>query len=74
MTQEKYKNEYNTYLKSFVDDVYTPDAMNTLYDKYYALLKDYASEEGNNNFLSAVSILRTHVSSRTTAVSTYLSE
>jgi len=74
MTQDKYKNEYEAYLKSFVDDVYTSDTMNTLYDKYYTLLKDYATEEGNTNFLNAVSTLRSHVNSRTTAVSTYLSE
>lgn len=74
MTVDNYKAEYEDNLQNFIDDVYNSSSMNTLYDTYYNLLKDYASQEGVSAFSSAVSTLRTHVSNRTTAVNSYLSE
>jgi len=72
MQQENYKSEYKANLQSFIQNNYSSSNMETLYDKYYALLKDYADDEGNSSFSTAVSTLRSHVSSRTTAVEEYV--
>jgi len=71
---DSYRAIYKKDLQDFVDNVYSTTYMNSLYDTYYNLLKNYASEEGNNSFSSAVSTLRSHVSSRKNAVDNYLTE
>jgi len=74
MEIDSYKDTYEKNLQNFIDNIYTTTSMNYLYDTYYNLLKDYALQEGNSSFSSAVSTLRSHVSNRTTAVSDYLSK
>lgn len=76
----EYKQKYHTYLKQFVDEVFTPNKMTLLYNSYYDLLKEYAySEEYNYSFISSdlefdrgIEDLISHVSSRNSAVATYL--
>jgi len=74
MEIDSYKALYKENLQDFIDDIYSTSSMNSLYDTYYDLLKNYASEEGNSSFSSAVSTLRSHVSNRKSAVSEYLSK
>ena len=74
MEIDSYKAIYKKDLQDFIDNVYSTTYMNSLYDTYYDLLKKYASDEGNNSFSSAVSTLRSHVSSRKNAVEDYLME
>jgi len=74
MKIDSYKAIYKKDLQDFVDNVYSTTSMNSLYDTYYDLLKNYASKEGNSNFSSAVSTLRSHVLSRKNAVDDYLTE
>ena len=74
MTQDNYVAEYQADLQSFIDNVYNTSTMDALYSDYTALLTDYAAEENNTNFSSAVNVMKQHVSDRATAVSDYLSE
>ncbi len=77
---EEYEERYKTYLREFVDQVFIVANMQTLYNDYYNLLKEYAYAEvsgrtfitSDSQFDSAVSTLKTHVQSRTTVVNNYL--
>ncbi|MFA6832228.1 MAG: CotH kinase family protein [Bacteroidaceae bacterium] len=68
MTQSTYKTEYESNLTDFATNYFSTSKMDGLYSTYYDLLKDYASEEGNSNFSSAVEKLKEHVASRTSSV------
>ncbi len=74
MDDSDYMATYKADVQAFIDECYNTSTMDSLYDTYSSLLQDYASQENNSNFSSAVSILKQHVSDRATAVSTYLSE
>lgn len=75
-----YKAIYESYLQKFVDEVYIYDELSAKYDEYYALLKDYAyAEESGYTYISrdsyfdsAVETLKSHITSRNSAVSSYL--
>lgn len=77
---EEYEQKYDGYLRDFIDNVFTVSDMQSLYEDYYYLLKDYAYAEVSGRtfisydaaFDSAVSELKTHVQSRNTVVNNYL--
>ncbi len=82
---DEYKSQYEAYLREFVDEVFITTDMQELYDDYYDLLYDYATTEETSytfysssskasQFLSAVSTLKSHVSSRTSTVDSYVGE
>ncbi len=79
----EYEQRYKTYLKEFVDEVFVTSDMQALYEEYYNLLLEYATAETSgktffdtsspaSEFASAVSTLKSHVSSRTTTVNNYV--
>lgn len=78
--QDDYTGEYENYLQEFIDDVFVVSDMQDTYSSYYDLLKDYAyAEESGYTFLEsdsdfdyAVSKLKSHVSTRNSAVESYL--
>lgn len=80
MDQPVYEEQYEAYLREFVDEVFTTDRMVTLYSGYYDLLKSYAYAEekgytflnSSSSFDSAISTLKTHVAQRNSAVDSYL--
>ncbi|MFI3288488.1 MAG: CotH kinase family protein [Rikenellaceae bacterium] len=77
---DEYEEIYENYMQEFIDYVFVVSDMTTLYSSYYTLLKDYAyAEVSGRSFLSrdsefdsAVSTLKTHVSSRYTTITNYL--
>lgn len=77
---DEYEENYKSYLRDFIDNVFIPDEMTALYESYYNLLKEYAYAErsgctfiySDSYFDSAVSTLKTHVQSRNTVVNNYL--
>ena len=80
LDQPEYKATYEVYLQQFVDEVFIPSKMISLYSTYYDLLKDYAYAEqsgytfirSDSDFDMAVETLKTHVQSRNNVVSAYL--
>jgi len=78
--QPEYEAIYKTYLKQFIDEVFIPSEIQSLYSGYYDLIKEYAySEETGYTFIrsdldfdSAVETLKSHVQSRNDAVHSYL--
>lgn len=79
---EVYKAKYKTYLQEVVDGAFNVSSMQALYDSYAALIATYATSEidgytflnSSADFQTAVNQLKSHVSSRTSAVNTYLNE
>jgi spore coat protein H len=78
---DEYMAIYKAYLKDFNDNYYTPSAMTVIYDKWYSLIYDAATTEnsryttlsgGASSFTSSVSSLKTFVSTRNSAVASYL--
>lgn len=76
----EYEEKYKAYLQQFIDENFVPAKMQTLYDSYYLLLKEYAyAEESGYTFLSrssafdtAIETLKSHVKQRNAAVVSYL--
>ncbi|MFI3327660.1 MAG: CotH kinase family protein [Rikenellaceae bacterium] len=77
---EKYENIYKAYLQQFIDEVFTISDMQATYTSYQSLIYDSASKEqsgytfltSTSSFNSAVTTLKSHVSSRNTTVKNYL--
>lgn len=77
---EIYKAKYKTYLQEVIDGPFNVSNIQTLYDSYAALIEPYATiEEAGYTFLNsssdfqiAINQLKSHVSSRTSAVNSYL--
>jgi len=75
-----YKAKYDAYVQDVVDGAFNVNTMQTTYTTYAALIESYATTEvsgytflnSSSDFSSALSTLKTHVSSRATAVSNYL--
>ncbi|MFK8059761.1 MAG: CotH kinase family protein [Polaribacter sp.] len=75
-----YKEKYDGYVKEVVNGAFNETAIQSLYDSYSSLLEQYATSEvtgytflrNSSEFNSAISQLKTHVSSRKTAVENYL--
>ncbi len=80
MDVEEYQTQYESYLRQFADEVFTVSKMQSLYDEYYNLLKDYAYAEesgysflnSNSDFDNGINTLKSHVASRRSQLSTYL--
>ncbi|MFI3315051.1 MAG: CotH kinase family protein [Rikenellaceae bacterium] len=76
---DEYNEIYEGYLKQFVDEVFTVDYMQVLYDNYYYMLQDYAYDEVtgrtfiyyNASFDSAILTLKEHVEERNDKVEEY---
>jgi len=79
---EIYKAQYDYYLLEVIGTAFENTTMQTLYDTYSALIEPYATTElagysflnSAGDFYSAISELKSHASSRDTAVDAYLSE
>ncbi|SOE20693.1 CotH protein [Spirosomataceae bacterium TFI 002] len=75
-----YQAKYKSYLESVVTGAFEPTSMQALYTKYQALVEPYATSEktgytflrNSSEFSSAVTTLKSHVTSRSNAVSAYL--
>ncbi|MFK7858209.1 MAG: CotH kinase family protein [Granulosicoccus sp.] len=76
-----YKERYDTYLAEVTSNAFEPATMQSSYDSYSALIAPFATTERQgfsflqtgDDFYSAVEQLKTHVSSRASAVEAYLS-
>ncbi|WP_298551076.1 CotH kinase family protein [uncultured Algibacter sp.] len=79
---EVYKAKYKNYLQEVVDGAFNVSSVQVLYDLYAALIEPYAISEidgytflnSSSDFQVAINQLKTHVSSRTSAVNAYLNE
>ncbi len=77
---EIYKAQYDYYLLEAIGNAFETTTTQMLYDTYSILIEPYATTERTgysflnsaNDFYSAVSELKSHASSRDTAVDTYL--
>ena len=75
-----YKAKYETYLQEVIDGAFNTSSIQSLYTSYSALIEEYATSEvsgytflnSSADFSSAVSQLKSHVSSRNDAVNSYL--
>lgn len=76
----EYREIYDNYVESFTNTIFTTDIMTETYNTHYNLIKEYAYAEESGysyissdaSFESAVSTLKSHVSSRASAVESYL--
>ncbi|MCL5129498.1 MULTISPECIES: CotH kinase family protein [unclassified Algibacter] len=81
-SDEVYKAQYDTYVQEVVDGPFNTTTMQALYDSYAILLEEAATSEvdgytflsSSSDFQSAINTLKSHVSSRASAVSSYLDE
>ncbi|GJM25063.1 MAG: hypothetical protein DHS20C16_14780 [Phycisphaerae bacterium] len=79
---EVYKERYDDYLMEVIGEAFETASIQMLYDTYADLVGPYATTEvagysflsGPGDFDNAIAELKTHASSRDTAVDTYLSE
>lgn len=75
-----YKEKYDEYLQEVIDNAFNESNMQALYDSYTSLIQEYATSEisgytflnNSSEFLTAVNELKSHVSSRKSAVESYL--
>ncbi|QVY65858.1 CotH kinase family protein [Polaribacter sp. Q13] len=75
-----YKAKYDAYVKEVVENSFEESTMQALYTSYAALVEEYANAEvsgytflsNSSSFQSAISQLKSHVSSRKAAVESYL--
>jgi len=75
-----YKAKYDTYLKATIDGPFETAAIQEIYNSYSNLVEPYATTEiegysflnNSSNFYSAISTLKSHALSRTSAVQNYL--
>ena len=83
--QEGWKEQYKQELNNFVNEVFYSERMNTIYENYRVLLKDfvvgdsgelseYSFLNNDTEFDAAIDFLKNHVSTRTNVVEEYLSE
>lgn len=76
----EYETKYKEYLQSFISDVFTAQDLQSRYETYYNLIKEYAYLEepsytyisSSSSFDSAVDTLKEHVEDRNDAVNLYL--
>lgn len=75
-----YKAKYDTYLQEVIDGAFNTTTVQALYTSYASLVEPYATTEvsgytflnSSSSFYSAISTLKSHVSSRASAVNNYL--
>ncbi|WP_068475326.1 CotH kinase family protein [Saccharicrinis aurantiacus] len=76
----EYNTIYENYLNEFINTVFIPSELSSIYDSYYNLLKEFAYNErsgytyigSDSNFDAAVDELKAHVTERNNAVINYL--
>ncbi len=76
---DEYNEMYEGYLAQFVDEVFIPSEMIATYERYQAMIQEYAyaEEQGytfiqnDSEFDMAISDLKSHVQSRTNAVASF---
>ena len=76
----EYKVRYQEYMLEFTEGAFAPERITSLYNEYFALLKEHAYAEvsgysflrSNADFDAAVEELKNHVQTRYNAVQTYL--
>ncbi|WP_298880129.1 CotH kinase family protein [uncultured Polaribacter sp.] len=74
-----YKAKYDAYLKEVIEGAFQETSIQALYTKYAALIEEYATSEvsgytflnSSSSFYSAVSTLKSHATSRKSAVASY---
>ena len=77
---EVYKAKYDNYVQAVIDGPFETSYIQSVYDTYANLVEPYATTELNgysflnssSSFYSAISTLKSHASSRATAVNNYL--
>ena len=77
-----YKAKYDAYVKEVAEGAFNETTMQALYTSYASLIEDYATTEidgysflnSGSDFQPAINTLKTHVTSRNAAVSSYLGE
>jgi len=77
---EVYKDKYDTFVQAVIDGPFNTNYIQNVYDTYSALVEPYATTEENgytflsssSSFYSGVSTLKSHATSRATAVNNYL--
>ncbi|SDW19690.1 CotH protein [Lutibacter oricola] len=77
---EVYKAKYNAYVQAVIDGPFETSYIQGVYDTYSNLIEPYATSEINgysflnssSSFYSAISTLKSHAASRTTAANNYL--
>ncbi|MEO9569822.1 MAG: CotH kinase family protein [Polaribacter sp.] len=75
-----YKAKYDAYLEEVINDAFNETTMQALYTSYAALIEEYATSEvsgytflnSSSSFQSAITELKSHATSRKSAVSSYL--
>ncbi len=75
-----YKAQYDLYLSEVISDAFETSSIQATYDYYSTLIAPYATTElsgysfleSDSDFYNAVDTLKSHATSRATAVSTYL--
>ncbi|MBT8318193.1 MAG: CotH kinase family protein [Lutibacter sp.] len=75
-----YKAKYNEYVQATIDGPFETSYIQGVYDTYAALVEPYATTEvsgftflnSSSSFYSAITTLKSHASSRSTAVNNYL--
>ena len=75
-----YKAQYDLYLSDVISDAFETSSIQATYDYYSTLIAPYATTElsgfsfleSDSDFYNAVDTLKSHATSRATAVSTYL--
>ncbi|WP_308993040.1 CotH kinase family protein [Mariniflexile litorale] len=75
-----YKAKYDSYVQEAVDGSFNTNSMQSLYTSYSTLIEPYATTEvsgytflnSSSDFYTAINQLKSHVSSRATAVNNYL--
>lgn len=80
MNEDDYEQMYKDYVLQFIEEVFVPSTMITMYEEYYELLKDDAYNEVSGytyisydaEFDQAVEELKSHVQSRNNAALSYL--
>ncbi|MBD0777895.1 CotH kinase family protein [Maribacter sp. ANRC-HE7] len=78
---EVYKAKYDAYVQAVVDGPFETSYIQGVYDTYSSLVEPYATSEvdgytflnSSSSFYSAISTLKSHASSRASAVNSYLS-
>ncbi len=75
-----YKAKYDTYVQETIDGPFNETSIQDLYTNYQTLIEEYATSEvsgysflnSSSSFYSAISTLKSHVTSRKNAVNSYL--
>jgi len=80
LDDDDYKTDYKAYIQSFADSLFYYDRMETIYDDYKDLITSYVTAEisgytytSSSEFTTAVSGLKSHVSSRNSSANDYAS-